>query len=303
MTADVPSDIDVEGALQNVKARINSAGTRSLSLELPSRKASSGQVIRWRVPFPAIAAAALVAIGLGTWLTIRKNTAPVTTAVAAPRMVATGVGARDSLILRDGTKVILGPQSSIKVASGYGTANRQVEVRGDAFFDVVHNSTTPFIVHTGNAVIQDLGTRFAVRSDAAGGIGVTVTEGSVSLAPVQSAAPPVVLKPGDQGMLDAMGKVTTRRGTATGDDIAWLTGRLVFREAPISEVISSMRRWYGIDLQLADSSLSNRHLTATFSGEPPDRVLEVLSLALGADIERHGDTAIVRPAKGRVRQR
>ena len=64
-----------------------------------------------------------------------------------------------------------------------------------------------------------------------------------------------------------------------------------------------MRRWYGIDLQLADSSLSNRHLTATFSGEPPDRVLEVLSLALGADIERHGDTAIVRPAKGRVRQR
>ena len=81
--------------------------------------------------------------------------------------------------------------------------------------------------------------------------------------------------------------------------MAWLNGRLVFRKLRSPEVVSSMRRWYGIDLQLADPSLGNRHLTATFSGEPPESVLEVLRLALGADIERHGDTAVVRMAKGK----
>jgi transmembrane sensor len=101
--------------------------------------------------------------------------------------------------------------------------------------------------------------------------------------------------------MDKGGRVEARRGAATDDDMAWLNGRLVFRETPLTEVVSSMRKWYGIELQLADPTLANRHITATFSGEPPDRVLEVLRLALGADIERRGDTAIVRSAKGRAR--
>ena len=70
--------------------------------------------------------------------------------------------------------------------------------------------------------------------------------------------------------------------------------QLVFREAPLSEVAASLNRWYGIDMQIPDPSLAMRHLTATFSGESPERVLDVIRLVLGADIERHGDTAIVR---------
>jgi transmembrane sensor len=111
----------------------------------------------------------------------------------------------------------------------------------------------------------------------------------------------MVLKAGDRGTVDATGKVMANRASRNDDDLAWLNGRLVFREAPISEVASQLQRWYGIDLRIADPSLAGRHLTATFSGEPASRVLEVISLALGADIERHGDTAVVRSVKGRVR--
>jgi transmembrane sensor len=80
-----------------------------------------------------------------------------------------------------------------------------------------------------------------------------------------------------------------------------MRGQLVFREAPLAEVVASLRRWYGIELRVADTSLGSRHLTATFSSEPPDRVLEVIRLVLGADIERRGDTAIVRPTRGSMR--
>jgi transmembrane sensor len=81
---------------------------------------------------------------------------------------------------------------------------------------------------------------------------------------------------------------------ATEHDLAWLQRRLVFREAPMSEVIDAFRRWYGIELRIADTSLVSRHLTASFSGETPQGALEVIRLSLGAEIEQRGDTAIVR---------
>jgi transmembrane sensor len=301
MSSDVPSDIDVEAALNKVKSRFNEAAPRPLRLERSVPAAPPARRPTWRVPFPAIAAAGLIAIGLGTWFTVGKHAPTGNTATPAPRMLATGVGVRDSLRLTDGTKVILGPQSSVKVASGYDVSSREVEIRGAAYFEVVHNAARPFTVNTSNAIIKDVGTKFGVRTDSPDGVGVIVTEGSVSLAPVQGASPPVVLRAGDRGTLNSSGKVVTRRGAANDDDMAWLNGRIVFREASISEVASELRRWYGIELQLADPSLADRHLTATFSGEPADRVLEVISLALGADIERHGDTAVVRSVKGRVR--
>ncbi len=299
VAGDVPTDIDVEAALTSVKARINKGARPALKVESGRGVTQTVPATRWRVPLPAIAAAGLLIVGLGSWLALGKHTEPAV--VTSPRMVATGVGVRDSLRLSDGTKVVLGPMSSVKVVAGYGSGSREVEVQGQAYFEVVHDSSKPFTVYIGNATIRDVGTKFAVRSNISGDIGVSVTEGSVSLAQGKSPSPATVLRAGDQGTLDRDGKVATRRGAASDDDIAWLNGRLVFREAPLSEVASSVRRWYGINLQIADPSLANRHITATFSGEPPDRVLEIISLALGADIERHGDTAVVGKAKGRVR--
>jgi transmembrane sensor len=177
--------------------------------------------------------------------------------------------------------------------------SREVEVSGDTYFDVVHDSSKPFTAHALHATIQDVGTKFAVRTDAADGVSVSVTQGSVALqgtSPIRSGgtAPrnAIVLKPGEKGVVRSDGQTIKER--AGPEDVAWMRHQLVFREAPLSEVAASLNRWYGIDLQVADASLATRHLTATFSGESPERVLDVIRLVLGADIERHGDTAIVR---------
>jgi len=222
----------------------------------------------------------------------------------ALRFLASGVGVRDSLRLPDGSQVLLGPLSSVTIAKGYGDGGREVEIRGDAWFDVVHDESKPFTVRAGDATIVDVGTKFTVRSDAPGGVSVSVAEGAVSLravnTPVQQG---VILQAGDNGLVKSGGEVVTRRGGANPDDVAWLRGSLVFREASAEEVKASMRRWYGIEVRFADSSLASRHITATFNGESPERVLDVLKLVLGADIERRGDTAIVRPADRSVRSR
>jgi transmembrane sensor len=222
--------------------------------------------------------------------------------VTPHRMLATGVGVRDSMQLSDGSRVILGPLSSVTLAAGYGETSREVEVKGEAWFDVVHDNAKPFTVRAGRATIVDIGTRFAVRSDTPEGVSVSVTQGSVSMRAVNTPAQSgVILQAGDNGLLKSGGEVVARRGVVNDDDVAWLSGRLVFREAALDEVKASMRRWYGLEVEFADPSLAGRHITASFNGESPERVLDVLRLVLGADIERHGDTVVVRAAKGSVR--
>lgn len=285
MRSSAPSDIETEAALRRVKARPEFARTRT----------------RWRIPMPGLAAAALLAVGLASWMAYNNRSHPRQVA-AVQGMFGTGVGMRDSIVLSDGTRVIIGPMSSVTVNPGYGTAGRSVDVKGDAWFDVKHDERLPFTVHAGAATIVDVGTRFAVRTDDPEGVAVSVSEGSVSLQQVNTPARQgVILKAGDNGILQRGGQVIARRGSASDDDIAWLKGRLVFRDAPVSEIVTSMRKWYGIELQVPDRSLASRHVTASFAGETPERVLEVIRLALGADIERRGDTAIVRSSKGNMK--
>ncbi|MFN2602892.1 MAG: FecR domain-containing protein [Gemmatimonadaceae bacterium] len=296
MASAVPTDLDVEAALRRVKVRRKESATRPLEFRRPIVDAR--RPVRWHVPVPALAAAALLAVGVAGYLTMRTPKSALPVSPSAP-MVATGVGVLDSLRLPDGTRIVIGPLSSVKVAAGYGVTSREVEVTGDAYFDVVHDPSRPFTAHALRATIQDLGTKFAVRTDAADGVSVSVTDGSVALqgrSPIRSGgnAPrgAIVLKPGEKGVVRSDGQ--TIRERAGPDDVAWMRHQLVFREAPLSEVAASLNRWYGIDLQVPDASLAARHLTATFSGESPERVLDVIRLVLGADIERHGDTAIVR---------
>lgn len=293
MRTGAPSDIETEAALRKVKARPEFRVTAADPVRRP----------RWLIPMPALAAVALLAVGVASWMAYDNRPKEIAV-VPEARMLGTGVGVRDSLTLSDGTRVVIGPLSSVKIAAGFGETSREIEIRGDAWFDVVHDETRPFTVRAGSATIVDVGTKFVVRSDGPEGVSVSVTEGSVSLR--QMNTPPqqgVILKAGDNGILQTGGQVVARRGSVTDDDMAWLRGKLVFRDAPISEVVSSVRKWYGIEVKVADRTLENRHLTATFGGETPERVLEVIRLALGVDIERRGDTAIVRSAKGNMRSR
>ena len=291
MAAGALSDLDVDAALLKVKARRSAVDARPLKLD----RSVAQPRFAWPLPLSAIAAVAVFAISVAGFLSLRdRPTQP--TVPSASRMVATGVGMIDSLRLPDGTRVVLGPRSSITIAANYGVQHRDVEVNGDAYFDVLHDAAKPFTVHAPGVTIQDVGTRFTVRTDARDGVAVSVSQGSVSLQGVNTNGHGIVLHPGDRGSVLPNGQAVTRRGTR--EDMAWMRGRLVFREAPLTEVIASLKRWYGLDLKVTDESLSSRHLTATFSGESPERVLEVIRLVLGADIERRGDTVIVRPAKG-----
>jgi transmembrane sensor len=293
-----PDDgIDVEGALALVNSRrMPVAGPGPSTPRLERGIAPSRRSVRWRVALPGLAAAAILAVSVALFRAATRG--PATGGTAGAQTYATTVGQRDSVRLPDGTRVLLGPQSRVVVAEGYGNMHRDVELRGEALFDVVHDDARPFVVRAGAAVVRDIGTSFTVRTDMPDSVIVAVTAGSVLMRAATSLDGGVVLHAGDLGVLGTDGQVTPHRGGAGESDVAWMRGVLVFKEAPLSVVATELRRWYGLELRVGDSSLAGRHLQATFDGEPVEEVLRVIGTALGAEIERRGDTVWVQALRG-----
>ena len=291
-------DVDVEGALQRVAARRDAPNTpmKRQSRRRPATRRTPQTITSpWRM-VTLLAAAAVIILAARAVLQRKSgaNPSPAEIAGAGSRTFTTAIGKRDSLRLPDGGRVILGPASQLTVAANYSQRAREVELHGEAYFDVVHDSTRPFLVHAGASTIRDIGTTFAVRNDSGAPVQVVVTSGSVSLRSGIGNDSGVVLAAGDVGIVRPDGRVSAQHGASTAPYLAWMRDSLVFREAPISEVSGDLRRWYGVVLRVDDSSLARRHLTMTFAGDPLDRVLRVIGLELGAQVEHRGDSAIVR---------
>jgi transmembrane sensor len=281
--------VDTEGALAAVRGRM--AETPSLTVHRGGasarRIATAAPGRRWLGPIFAAAAGLLAIVGVARW---RGGTA-----AAVEQVYATQVGQRDSVSLSDGSTVVLAPGSRLIVASGFNGSNRAVTLEGAAYFDVKHDGAHPFVVHSRGAEIRDIGTAFSVKTDAQGRVSVAVTHGIVALRDTATgSAAPVELRAGDRGVLQA-GSVAVARGTVTDEDMSWTRGQLAYRDAPLAEVQADLRRWYGIELQVADSALARRTLTATFHGDSSAQVVQVIALALGADVVQRGDTILLQP--------
>jgi transmembrane sensor len=294
LAADPAPGVEIEQALARVRNRMASEEVRSLDGERARRRFAQSGRKHWLVP----ALAAGVVFVIGTTLLLRgRHGARVEEGAGVARTYATRVGTRDSVKLADGTRVLLGPGSELTLSPGYGRLDRDVTLRGEAFIEVAHRQSLPFIVHAGAATIRDVGTAFAVHSDSGTGVRVVVTTGAVLLRRAASKDSGTLLRAGDVGVLERGDSVVARRGGATADDLAWTRGELVFRDAPMDDVKADLRRWYGIELVFADSAIARQHFNNTFHNDSPDQVLRVIESTFGARIERHGDTAIVRDAR------
>src|SRR4051812_41125027 len=289
VSRDDSADVDVESALKAVKSRFDLQSVIPFSGSVRSH----GSWIR--SPYLRAAAVLLLVFGVFWWRNLRDAS---DTSVA--RIFNTSVGERRQFRLADGTQVVLGPASRLTVDPG--SDDRSVTVDGDAYFSVVHNVSHPFTVRVGAVTIEDVGTAFGIQMDDSGGVRVAVDSGSVSLGARETeGGSKEVLRARDKASVDPKGLVLIERSAVSEDDLAWVQGRLVFRDAALTQVGAELYRWYGVRLRVADSSLANLHLTASFSGEPVDRVLNVIALSLGARIERQGNVAILyrAPTPGR----
>jgi transmembrane sensor len=255
------------------------------SLARARKRLSRPRRIGWRVsdrwPLAAIAAGLVVAISLGVAIGTRSRRRE------APRVFVTARGQRATLRLDDGTQVVLAPASRLMVDG------RSATLDGEAFFTVVHDPRTPFVVHAGRVMATDKGTRFDVRAypeDST--VRVAVDEGQVAVTAVGAGnTRPIALAGGDAATVTPSGEAAVDRGVENIG--AWTTGRLELHNTPAREAVRALARWYDVDLRLGDSTLAAVPLTASFRDEPVDEVLHIVAVTLGARVRWSGRTVIL----------
>lgn len=263
----------------------------------------------------ALAIAAAGAVGsrsiTGHW---PARTAGGDAAEAVPlQEVATARAQRATITLSDGTRIILGAESSVRYARDFGVrARRDVYLDGQAYFEVAHDSLRPLAVHTSRGVAEDLGTEFVVTAySAMPEMQVVVASGQVLLrrgaapgpgphstvAGGKQSAEPLTLGPGELGVIDGSGALSRSRVADTAPYFDWTKGELSFRGVPLAEALPAIGRWYDMEITIGDSSLASRRLVASFGPHSAHDVVRLIALAVNARYEEHGDTVVLLPRR------
>ena len=167
----------------------------------------------------------------------------------------TGTGMQREMLLADGSRMTLGADSAVRVLLAANSRDIVLE-RGEARFQVHHETRRPFIVHVAGGSIVALGTEFVVRRySKSNHVNVWVTEGAVEVAPdhtigSDSAASlsgahgvPVRLLSGQQVSYDARGHLTAARAADTEVANNLLRGSFIYRGQPLAEVIEDVQRY------------------------------------------------------------
>lgn len=293
---------DVESAWRRMRAHAGSEPTHSerqvrrLSRRPTVMPLTSRARSRWRTPV-AIAASLVVAVGvwrLAPTPEQRHDPAPADTHV---REITTAAGERAEVTLGDGIDATLAPGSRLRYAASSGSGRREVYLEGEALFRVRHDTARPFVVYTADAVTEDIGTEFSVRRYLAeAATRVVVGEGRVALRGIPKSGATMSgaeLGPGDLARVSRDGRAPVVERVDARRYFAWKDGWIVFHDASLSSVSADLARWYDIDIVVADSTLLNRRLVASFKAATADDALHIVASSLGVSVERHGRHVVI----------
>ena len=164
-----------------------------------------------------------------------------------PLIVKTERGEKSTIILPDGTNVILNSSSRLKYSNDYGKKNRSVDLEGEAYFDVTRDTKKEFIVHTNNLDIKVIGTSFNISSYTdTKDITIVLLKGKVK---IQSAELSYIMSPGEKINYNKNTKKIIKEDVFPTDYITWTKGDLYFEKESLENIIKTISRVYNVDVQ------------------------------------------------------
>lgn len=232
----------------------------------------------------AAAAIITIVILLGLWSRYISSDLPVESYYTE----TTDFGERKEIILSDSTTVILNSKTKLKIPATFIGEVREVELDGEAFFEVAKDSNRPFIIHSGNAKVQVLGTSFDIKSYKEDQyFAVTVISGKV-LVDVNKGDLSVKLVKNERLVQNKMSNTFSMCLQKSSEHIKWISGVLYFHKEPISEVIHTLARAYNKKIIL-DTTVQEHLITGTHENRSLYSVLSAICFASGLRFEEHQD--------------
>lgn len=186
-------------------------------------------------------------------------------------------GARTEFTLPDGSTGWLNSGSMLSYPVEFNS-HREVTVKGEAYFHVVHRDANPFHVKTEELVVRVLGTSFNVAAypdDPE--VNVILEEGKVKICGMEN-QPDYVVMPDEKFSYDIRQKTTKISRVDAASQLSWTRGLLLFRGEPLSEVVKKLGRWYNVDFEIRDKQLQNYSFKATFKDEQLEEILRMIAL-------------------------
>ena len=266
-----------------------------------SKKGNMPKTAVWSIAASFLVMA--IAVGVVVQRTWQDSTPEI---AAVAQKVQTGVGEQKNVTLADGSKLHLNTNSVVTVDFS-STARNVVLLKGEAHFEVAHDTSRPFSVTAGNNTVTAVGTAFNMQYVDDNAFELVVTDGKVlvkdrfkALSSSESlfAKRPVA----EEGLLmfagekaTVQGKVEARESMSQNeidDDLAWQQGMIVFKGEPLEAVLAEIGRYTPIRFNVSDESLRKRRVAGYFKVGDIDGLLSALKSSFNINYEKVTETSI-----------
>lgn len=280
---DASIDEEVAAKMEAWQERINQRILASPQIR-PVNDEAGGGFRTWQFLRHAALWISVVGIGFLIYLVAVENTkVPATPELAAAsdiQQVVTKKGQRTVVRLSDSSIIHLGPESSIRFARQFNREkSRDIELMGEAFFEVYPDKEKPFVIRSGEMETRVLGTSFKVEAFPYRPYSVKVATGKVrvSRTATDSLESLAVLTYGQALSFERKTGSQNRFMVNTADLTAWKEGRTLFEDISIDQLAGEMERWYDVDVQINDSEISAYRITIALSWKDPlEKSLKVI---------------------------
>ena len=231
-----------------------------------------------------IAASLLIVVAVGIGLLVKFS--PETT----DTLVVTTSDSIKNFVLPDLSSITLHHETTIQYPAKFAEASREVTMlSGEAYFAVAHDSNRPFIIHHEIANIRVVGTEFNVKASNQN-IEVSVNSGKVLVFTAYDSA---LLETGMIAVVSNHEKSFEIKNDANVNTWGYATGKFVFSDTPVGEVISSVEKAYPCRISVVDPSIRNCKLTAVFDNDSAENIVNLLAESLNLSVKRDGTRFIL----------
>ena len=206
---------------------------------------------------------------------------------------STPVGGHQAIMLADGSVVELNTNTVFRADLGFTHRSGRLE-KGEAYFSIAHDANRPFVVTAGSHKITVLGTKFSVRRDS-DKLEVALIDGRVWFsaengAPSQSA----LMTPGDVLVATATGlSVTKETRKSIGDELAWRSGILIFRDTPLAEAAQQYNRYNRKKIVIGDPFAAAHRISGALPANNMEEFAHIARKFFGLHVKRDGDEIVI----------
>ena len=271
--------------------------TKSIS-QMPEKAGRKLPVKRFRVTAIAASLAALLVVGLVVFFqTGFPGSNSDSAGISGDSVLlskSTPTGRMFRMNLDDGSFIHMNAVSRITYPKQFGEHKREVEISGEAYFDVERDEERPFHIKVKDYQVQVLGTSFNIQAyEDEEDFSVTVASGKVKVVLDKAGNNSAILRKNQKLVYNTETNVFKVLDVEAARELNWREGILHFESTPMNKVEKILERWYGIDLVINNKTIYDKTLTGQHHNESLESVMEAIAYATGTNYALRADTVVV----------